>query len=612
MAPTARDILHSVFGYEAFRPLQEDIIETVLAGKDAFVLMPTGGGKSLCYQVPALLQAGPTVVVSPLISLMKDQVDGLREHGVRAAFVNSSLCARAAEEILHRLRCRLLDLVYVAPERMLTPAFLGLLREVGPSLIAVDEAHCVSMWGHDFRPEYAALGVVRGMFPKVPIIALTATADAHTRKDILRVLGLRDARSFVASFDRPNIRYGIVEKHQGRAQLAAFLDRYPEDSGIVYCLSRKRTEEIAADLGSRGIAAAAYHAGLSAECRQRAQDAFSRDEIRVVVATVAFGMGIDKSNVRFVVHFDLPKSIETYYQETGRAGRDGLPSEALALFGLGDVATARALIGQNQNEEQRRIELGKLDAIVGFAAGDTCRRRTLLSYFGEALTQDCGNCDVCVHPPERYDATVHAQKALSCVYRVGQRFGANYVIDVLRGANADRIRRNGHDRLSTFGIGADLGKEAWQSIVRQLIHRGYLAQDFSRYATLSLTAAARPVLRGEATLVLARPRSVPSTPSAKRSRDRSGATAPGADLDDGLFAALRALRKELADAQGVPAYLVFSDATLRDMCRRRPTSEAALLGVTGVGQAKLARYGSTVLALIRSHRSRRNADPAGS
>ena len=593
---TSSDTLHStlrqVFGLHEFRPRQQEIIENLIAGDDAFVLMPTGGGKSLCYQLPALLRPGVALVVSPLISLMKDQVDALTANGVAAAYYNSSLPAEQARQVLARLHAGELDLLYVAPERLMNPGFLDRLSEIPISLIAVDEAHCVSQWGHDFRPEYAALGAVREHFPGIPLLALTATADAHTREDIVGVLGLEHAARYVASFDRPNIRYTVLEKHRGMDQLTRFLANQGTDSGIVYALSRKRTEEIATHLEVQGMSVAAYHAGLPAEVRQDVQERFIKDDLQIVVATVAFGMGIDKPNVRYVVHYDLPKNIEGYYQETGRAGRDGLPSEALLLFGAQDVATARRLLEQNQNPEQRRIESHKLQAMVGFAESLTCRRRVLLGYFSEHLDQDCGNCDICLNPPETFDATIEAQKVLSCVYRVGERFGVKHVVDVLRGADNERVRNLGHNKLSTYGIGAEMSEAEWTSIVRQLIHRGLLTQDIAHYSVLKLTAQARPVLKGEETLTLARPRI--KTKAKKRSRAAAGLE-PG---DEGLFDALRALRKSLAEEQGVPPYVVFGDATLVEMAQRKPSSDEELIMITGVGEKKLERYGAEFLYAI--------------
>jgi ATP-dependent DNA helicase RecQ len=587
--------LQEAFGLREFRPHQREIIEDLLAGRDAFVLMPTGGGKSLTYQLPALHRPGAALVVSPLISLMKDQVDALEANGIRAAFYNSALGADEARRVLGRLHGGELDLLYVAPERLMSAAFLERLDELEIALIAVDEAHCVSQWGHDFRPEYAALGHLRERFPGIPLIALTATADPHTRDDIVRVLGLEDARRHITSFDRPNIRYTVLEKHRPADQLLRFLARQGNESGIVYALSRKRVDEIAASLQARGVDAAAYHAGLSADVRRDVQERFIRDELKIVVATVAFGMGIDKPNVRFVVHHDLPKNIEGYYQETGRAGRDGLPSEAFLLFGAQDVVTARRLIDNTQDQDQHRIETHKLNAMVGFAESLTCRRRVLLGYFGEALEKDCGNCDICLEPPERFDGTEAARKALSCVYRVQERFGIKHVVDVLRGADTERIRKLGHDRLSTYGIGTEFGETEWTSVIRQLIHRGYLLQDIANYSVLRLTPKARPLLRGEETLELARPRISVKKPKTARAAASLG------PADAGLFESLRALRKQMADEQGVPPYVVFGDATLTEMSRAKPFDDDSLLAINGVGRVKLERYGEAFLEVIRDY-----------
>ncbi|PLY02205.1 MAG: DNA helicase RecQ [Desulfuromonas sp.] len=593
MNDTPLDTLQRIFGYSAFRPHQEQIIAELIAGRDAFVLMPTGGGKSLCYQIPALHRSGVAIVVSPLISLMKDQVDALRANGVAAACYNSSLSAEEARRTLAALHGGELDLLYIAPERLMSDAFLARLAQLEIALFAIDEAHCVSTWGHDFRPEYVQLGQLRSHFPNVPMIALTATADPQTRDDIVARLGLHQATRHAAGFDRPNIRYLVMDKAKPFNQLCTFLDGHVDEAGIVYCLSRKRTEEVAAKLVEKGVPAAAYHAGLADSERQRVQEAFLRDDIQIVVATVAFGMGIDKPNVRFVVHYDLPKNIESYYQETGRSGRDGLPAEALLLFGYGDIALVRGLIEKGSNQEQKRIELHKLNAMAGYAEPLTCRRRALLGYFGETLTEDCGNCDICLTPPERYDATEDAQKALSCVFRVGQRFGMGHVIEVLRGAETQRIRDLGHDQLSTYGIGREQSSETWGGLIRQLVHLGYLYQDVASYSVLRLTEAARPLLRGEQQLELARPRLKPKAPR-KRTRKQIG----GLDYDESLFQRLRALRKRLADTEGVPPYVVFGDATLAEMAAVMPLDKEALLQINGVGQRKLERYGDAFLEVL--------------
>ena len=592
-AAAIHDTLRQVFGYAAFRPHQQAIIEDVIAGHDAFVLMPTGGGKSLCFQIPALHRPGVALVVSPLISLMKDQVDALTANGVAAAFYNSALGPEQARQVLARLHARELDLLYVSPERLMSAGFLERLADIDIALFAIDEAHCVSQWGHDFRPEYQQLGALRNLFPAIPLVALTATADAQTRDDIVRVLGLGRASRHVTGFDRPNIRYTVLEKHKPFDQLLQFLEGRAEQAGIVYALSRRRVEEVAEKLQAKGIRAQAYHAGLPGARRQAVQEDFLRDDLQVVVATVAFGMGIDKPNVRFVVHYDLPKHIEGYYQETGRAGRDGLEAEGLLLFGAQDAATARRLIENNDNPEQKRIEVHKLNAMVGLAESVTCRRRVLLNYFGERLEQDCGNCDVCLNPPEQFDATLDVQKALSCVYRVGQRFGVGHVVDVLRGADNERVRSLHHDQLSTYGLGSDRSEQEWTSIIRQLIHHGYLIQDIASYSVLKLTEAARPLLRGEQTLRLAKPRI-----RAQTKKKRSRVDAAHGPYDELLFDQLRVLRKRLADEQGVPPYIVFGDASLVQMAREKPTDAAELLNITGVGQHKLEKYGSEFLDAI--------------
>ena len=560
--------------------------------------MPTGGGKSLCYQIPAMTRPGVAIVVSPLISLMKDQVDALKANGVTAEFYNSSLGSQAARQVLAKLHAHEIDLLYIAPERLMSDEFLQRLTDVDINLFAIDEAHCVSQWGHDFRPEYQRLSALRDHFPKVPLIALTATADAQTRQDIVQVLGLKGARHHIASFDRPNIRYSVLEKHQPLNQLAGFIEKFRGESGIVYALSRKRVEQVAEKLRLQGVKAAAYHAGLPAAERVRVQDAFLRDEVAVVVATVAFGMGIDKPNVRFVVHYDLPKNIEGYYQETGRAGRDGLPSEALLLSGTQDMVAARRMIEQSENENQKRIEIHKLNAMISFSEATTCRRRVLLNYFDESVAEGgCGNCDICLDPPESFDAKEDAQKALSCVYRLNQGFGMKYVIDVLRGADNQRIRERMHDQLSTYGIGKERSEEEWTAIFRQLIHRGFLLQDVASYSVLKLTAAARPLLRGEVELELAKPRIREKN---KKTRKKKQLMEGGLETpqDEALFDRLRELRKQIADEMGVPPYIVFGDSALIHMAQLKPTNEDEMLSVHGVGQAKLERFGKVFLDCI--------------
>ena len=587
--------LKRVFGYDQFRPLQREIIEGLITGQDAFVLMPTGGGKSLCYQIPALHREGVAIVVSPLISLMKDQVDALQANGVSASFYNSSLGSREARQILARLHAGELDLLYIAPERLLSEAFLERLQEIPIALFAIDEAHCISQWGHDFRPEYAQLGQLRADFPDIPMIALTATAEAHTRQDILQLLKIGPERSFVSSFDRPNIRYTVLEKSKPDEQLRHFLEQHQGEAGIVYALSRKRVEKVTESLVAKGYNAAAYHAGLPAKTRQQVQSDFLRDNLQIIVATVAFGMGIDKSNVRFVVHYDIPKNIESYYQETGRAGRDGLPSEALLILGYGDVAVARGLIETSPNPDRVRIENHKLNSMVGFAEALSCRRRVLLGYFGENMDSDCGNCDICLNPPEMLDVTEDARKALSCVYRLGQRFGMAYVIDVLRGSEKERIIKLGHERLSTYGIGADQPVDYWRSLIRHLVHKGYLSQDVGNYSVLKLLEPARPLLKGQSHLDMARPRI--KAAAKKKARQRK---AGDLDYNQDLFDCLRRLRKTLADEANVPPYVIFSDASLTEMAAYQPKDQAEMLNIHGVGAKKMERYGDLFLLEIQS------------
>ena len=596
---TIQQTLATIFGFHQFRPPQQEVVERVVSGEDVFLVMPTGGGKSLCYQIPALHRNGLAIVVSPLISLMKDQVDALVANGVRAALLNSSLSSAEARAVSARIDAGGLDLLYVAPERLMMADFLEKIATIKIALFAIDEAHCISQWGHDFRPEYTRLGRLRELFPSVPLIAMTATADPQTRTDIINQLGIRAAKVFIAGFDRPNIIYTVVPKQKPAAQLANFLKGRRDEAGIVYALSRKRVEQVATRLQQEGFSAAAYHAGLPDKERQRVQNAFQRDDIRIVVATVAFGMGIDKPNVRFVVHYDMPKSVESYYQETGRAGRDGLPSEALMLFGMGDVMTARKLIENSDNAERIRIELQKLNAMVAYAEALTCRRRALLAYFGDLREHQCDSCDICTDPPERFDATIAAQKALSCVYRVNERFGMLHLIEVLRGSKSQRIMELRHNELSTYGIGADISATDWENIFRQLIHLGYLLPDFSRYGVLKLSATARPVLKGETEVILGRPRNPVQT--VEKVKKRAGGNR---DYDQSLFDALRSKRKQIADAAGVPPFVVFSDATLAEMARFLPTNAAQLHTISGVGELKLSRYGKSFLEVIQMHTDR--------
>jgi ATP-dependent DNA helicase RecQ len=605
---TALDILQNIFGYDNFREQQAEIISDVIANKDCFVLIPTGGGKSLCFQIPALLREGTAIVVSPLIALMQDQVDSLKANGVRAEYYNSSLNADSAEQVLKRLHLGELDLLYVSPERLLNKTFKQQLLGLPISLFAIDEAHCISQWGHDFRPEYAQIGELRKDFASVPFIALTATADQTTRQDILHKLQLVNPQTHITSFDRPNIRYIVLEKKQPAKQLINFLEARDaeHESGIIYCLSRKRVAEVALILQNGGYKAKAYHAGLDAETRQIVQRQFIRDEINIVVATVAFGMGIDKPDVRFVVHYDLPKNIEGYYQETGRAGRDGLSSEALLLFGTQDIMTAKYFIGNITDEEQKRIETFKLSCMVDFAEAVTCRRSVLLNYFGEQHDKKCGNCDVCLNPPTFFDAKVAAQKVLSCVYRLadsnGHGFGIKYVIDILRGMDNEKIRHNQHQKISTYGIGNEFSADEWASIVRQLIHLGYLYQDIQNFSVLKLTTKAGEMLKGQIELELARPRNK-ATRTGKTKKISGIQKAQKEDLTDAqldIFEELRELRKDIADSEDKPAYQIFGDASLVEMAMQLPTNDTEFLKINGVAEVKLEKYGGEFLDLLKT------------
>lgn len=599
---SAQDILNQVFGYPAFRGRQQEIIEHVAEGGNALVLMPTGGGKSLCYQIPALMRPGVGIVVSPLIALMQDQVAALREAGVAAAYLNSSLAPAEAQEVERQLRANELDLLYVAPERLLTDRCLAMLDRCELALIAIDEAHCVSQWGHDFRPEYIDLGLLAERFPQVPRIALTATADELTRNEIIERLVLRDARQFVTSFDRPNIRYRIVEKRDARHELLAFINNgHRDESGIVYCATRTRTEQVAAFLVNEGFNAAAYHAGLEPEERSEVQSRFQREDGMIVVATVAFGMGIDKPDVRFVAHLDLPRSIEAYYQETGRAGRDGMPAEAWMSYGLSDVMQQRRFIdASDASPEFKRVATGKLDAMLALCEATDCRRVRLLAYFGEA-SAPCGNCDNCLNPPQTIDGTVLAQKFMSCVYRCtkasGHAFGAQHLIDVLRGVANEKVCSRGHDQLAVFGIGQDLTPSQWRSVVRQLSIAGLIYIDVEHFQTISLTESARPVLRGEQQVWIRQPS---ANAREKRSRQRAASTLVQ-DLDAvgaACFERLRRWRSEQARAGSVPAYVIFNDATLHEIARRMPTSLDGLMAVPGIGARKLETYGEAVLEIV--------------
>ncbi|MCY4014944.1 MAG: DNA helicase RecQ [Gammaproteobacteria bacterium] len=612
----ARNTLRTVFGYDDFRPGQAEVIEAVLAGRDCLVLMPTGGGKSLCYQVPALIRPGTAVVVSPLIALMQDQVAALRQLGVAASFLNSTVSWHEQADITRQLAEGRLDLLYLAPERLLQEETLRILDRADVALFAIDEAHCVSQWGHDFRQDYLGLDVLAERFPGVPRMALTATADARTRTEIVNRLRLRKPARFVRGFDRPNIRYSVRIKSNANDQLLAFMDEHRGQPGIVYCLSRRKTETTAAALRDAGHDALPYHAGMPGGDRARNQRRFLRDDGVVIVATIAFGMGIDKPDVRFVAHVDLPKSIEAYYQETGRAGRDGEHADAWMIYGLQDVVRVRQLVDQGEaSEQQKRIERSKLDTLLGWCEVTECRRAALLRYFGDEEpsageregaplarreADPCGNCDICLDPPKTYDGTVEAQKLMSCIVRTGQYFGAGHVIDVLRGKDTPKVQQHRHDKLSTFGIGSDIGATQWRSLLRQLIAGGFVLADAARFGALRLTQAARPLLRGETTLTLredavanrARER------SARKSRDDGFEITP---QDEALWEALRECRLHLADDASVPPYVVFHDATLKEFVRLRPQSRTAMVAVHGVGQAKLDRYADAFLEVIAAH-----------
>ena len=596
MPDRALQTLCDVFGYERFRGDQAAIIDAVLAGRDAVVLMPTGGGKSLCYQIPALLRDGVGLVVSPLIELMQDQVRALHELGIEAAFLNSSLSREEQDDVIRRLRAGEIQLLYVAPERLVQPHTQALLADVPLSVIAIDEAHCVSQWGHDFRSDYLALDKLGELFPGVPRLALTATATPIVREEIAERLALNDPEVFVSPFDRPNIRYLVQPKTDTRRQLTQFLQGHAGETGIVYCLSRKKTESIAEALQRDGYNALPYHAGLPAETRADHQHRFLTEEAVIIVATIAFGMGIDRPDVRFVAHLDLPKNIESYYQETGRAGRDGEPAEAWMIYSLQDVVRLRQMVDESEaDEERKRHDRQKLDALLGWCEVTECRRRPLLAYFGDELASDCGNCDNCLNPPATWDGTEAAQKLLSAVYRTGQRFGAAHVVDVLLGKDTDKIRQHRHDELSVYGIGTELAGPVWRSVVRQLIVQGYLKSDQQRYGALVLTEKSRPLLRGEIELRLREDRKLKT--EKKKRRDTATALAPA---DQALFEALRQRRKEIADRLDLPPYVIFHDATLAQMAEHRPTTEADLLSINGVGAAKLERYGEAFLEVIHS------------
>lgn len=592
-----RHVLKTIYGYDQFRGAQQDIIDHVIGGHNAFVLMPTGGGKSLCYQIPSLCRKGVSVIVSPLIALMQDQVDALRQLGIRAAAINSNQSFEDVRKAKQQIRAGEIDLVYVAPERLLMPEFLDLLGQSDIALFAIDEAHCVSQWGHDFRPHYTELSILAERFPGVPRIALTATADAPTRRDIIERLGLQDGKSFIAGFDRPNIHYSIVPKTSGRQQILDFIRaNHKGDSGIVYCLSRKSVEEMAQYLRDEGFDSLPYHAGLSPDVRARNQDRFLREDNIIMVATIAFGMGIDKPDVRFVAHLNIPKNIEAYYQETGRAGRDGLPSNALMLYGLGDVAMQRNFIDESTAPDlQKRIEHQKLNALLGLCEAASCRRQIVLDYFGDT-GQPCGRCDACDNPPETFDGTIAAQKALSCVLRTGQMFGVQYIIDVLLGKDDERIKKFRHDQQSTFGIGADYKRQEWQSIFRQLVAQNLLRVDMVAHGGLKMTPLGEKFLKGKETIRLRQ-----YTGKTPRKKAAEVAKDFGLSTDQNLFLALKSVRLELSKAEGVPPYVIFHDKTLREMAARKPASSRAFLEISGVGERKMQRYGDVFMKAIADH-----------
>lgn len=592
----AVEILQNVFGFETFRESQKNIIDTVVAGGDALVLMPTGGGKSLCYQIPAIVRPGCGIIISPLIALMQDQVSALSELGVRASFLNSSLEQGQAWNIEQQLLRGELDLLYIAPERLTQQRTLALLEEAEISLFAIDEAHCVSQWGHDFRADYLQLSLLHERFPDIPRIALTATADERTRKEIIERLSLHGAKHYLTGFDRPNIRYRIALKHSPKPQLLRFLkNEHPQDAGIIYCLSRKKTEETAYWLQNEGFTALPYHAGLAANVRAEHQSRFLREDGVIIVATIAFGMGIDKPDVRFVAHLDLPKTIESYYQETGRAGRDGLPSNAWMIYGLQDVIKLRQMLDNSEgSEEHKRAEQHRLNAMLGLCEITSCRRRALLSYFDEQLNQDCGNCDTCLEPVDTWDGSEAARMALSVAYRTGQRFGVNHLIDVLRGAENDKIFQFDHHQLAVHGVGKDLDNNQWRSVFRQLVARGYLAVDLERFGALRLEENCRGLLRGEETIQLRR--DVKQKIAKKLTK-----TPLVADIDIGLWEALRECRREFAEQQGVPPYVIFHDSSLQEMCSLLPLDSDSFSLISGVGERKLRKYGPAFIRVIADH-----------
>jgi ATP-dependent DNA helicase RecQ len=597
MMQKAVEVLNSLYGYDSFRGHQAEIIEHVSAGNNALVLMPTGGGKSLCYQIPSLLRDGVGIIISPLIALMQDQVGAMQQLGVKAAFLNSTLSHGEQNELEQQLLSGQLDLLYIAPERLIKPYTLDLLSRCELALFAIDEAHCVSQWGHDFRADYLSLSLLSERFPNIPRIALTATADIRTRKEIIERLSLTGSNAYISGFDRPNIRYAIANKTTPKKQLLAFLQQRKQEAGIVYCLSRKKVEDTAQWLSEQGFNALPYHAGLTAQLRQTHQNRFLREDGVIIVATIAFGMGIDKPDVRFVAHLDLPKSIEAYYQETGRAGRDGQPADAWMIYGLQDVVRLQQMAqGSDGSEQFKRAEQHKLEAMLGLCEVTSCRRKVLLSYFADEAPSQCGNCDNCQLPPVTWDATEAAQKVLSCVYRTGQRFGVVHVMDVLQGKENEKVLQHGHQKLSTFGIGSNIHEAQWRSVIRQLVVRGFLRVDLEGYSALQLTDLCRPVLKGEQLLHL-RKEEV-KAPSTKKAAAKSYRKTQISPEDQELWDELRECRKYLAEEHNVPPYLIFHDATLKEMLDIMPMSRSELLTITGVGERKMEKYGADFVEII--------------
>lgn len=587
------DNLQHYFGYTTFRKGQQAIIEHVLQGKDSLVLMPTGGGKSLCYQLPATILSGITIVISPLIALMKDQVDGLKRQGISAAYVNSSLEQSEINQIFQQLAAGEIKLLYIAPERLNNHYFMQGLHSLPIQLFAIDEAHCISQWGHDFRPAYTRLNIIKEQFPHIAVLALTATADVTTRKDILQQLNLSDPYIHLDSFDRPNIRFTMADKYQGTQQIISYVKKRKNECGIIYCNSRWQVEKLSKSMAQAGINCAAYHAGMEVEIRNTVQEGFAKDNIQVVIATVAFGLGINKLNVRYVIHFEPPRTLESYYQEIGRAGRDGLPAEALFLYDEKDAQRINKRIEEGENIQRRHVEIQRFSAVTGFIEAQTCRRQLVLNYFAEYTEKGCGNCDICLDPPSQFDGLEAAQKVLSCVYRIQQQGGVEHTINVLRGDINEKIKQQGHDKVSTFGIGKDKTLSYWHAIIRQLIHLGYLQQDIANHSALCLTQASHTILKGEQALLLATPRLQKASYWRKEGQRSS--------YDRKLFAKLRTLRKEIADAEDIPPYIVFNDATLSELAKYQPSSSHEMLNINGIGDTKLSRYGQPFLSLIKEH-----------